>query len=156
LALILATNTRLRSLVGDSAISEEQPEQVVAIASEQGFPYWCAWGMILRGWVKVKNGDVTEGISLLRCGTTAYRATGAELSVPTHLAFLARACEIAGQVEEAVTLLDDALQIGQRTGEGRRNPEARKSFVDPAPRFESFSPYPRVVGGCPGSIPFAL
>jgi predicted ATPase len=30
---------------------------------------------------------------------------------------LARACEIAGQIEEAVDLLDDALQITERTGE---------------------------------------
>jgi predicted ATPase len=117
LALTLGTNTRLRSLVGGDAISDEQPEQLVAIASEQGFPYWYAWGTILCGWAKVQNGDVAEGISLLRQGLTAYRATGTELSVPTHIAFLARACEIAGQVESAITLLDDALQIVERTGE---------------------------------------
>ncbi len=37
--------------------------------------------------------------------------------MPHHIALLARACEIAGQIEEAVTLLDDALQIVERTGE---------------------------------------
>ena len=37
--------------------------------------------------------------------------------MPHHIALLARACEIAGQIEEAVTLLDDALQIAERTGE---------------------------------------
>ena len=74
-------------------------------------------GTIYRGWVKVKNGDVAEGISLLRSGSTAYRATGAELWMPHHIALLARACEIAGQIEEALTLLDDALQIVERTGE---------------------------------------
>ena len=40
-----------------------------------------------------------------------------ELWVPYHIALLARAYEIAGQVEEALTLLDDALQIAERTGE---------------------------------------
>jgi predicted ATPase len=36
----------------------------------------------------------------------------------THfIALLARACEIAGQIEEGVILLDDALQIVERTGE---------------------------------------
>ena len=36
----------------------------------------------------------------------------------THnIALLAGACEIAGQSEEAVTLLDDALQIGEWPGE---------------------------------------
>src|SRR5713101_2313216 len=37
--------------------------------------------------------------------------------MPHFIALLVRACEIAGQVEEAVTLLDDALQIVARTGE---------------------------------------
>ena len=87
------------------------------MATEQGFPYWRALGTIYRGWVKVKNGDVAEGISLLRSGSTAYRATGAEVWMPYHIALLARACEIAGQIEEALTLLDDALQIVERTGE---------------------------------------
>ena len=36
---------------------------------------------------------------------------------PYHIALLARACEIAGQIEEAGTQLDDALQIAERTGE---------------------------------------
>ena len=33
------------------------------------------------------------------------------------MTLLARACEIAGQIEEAVSLLDDALQIVEGTGE---------------------------------------
>jgi predicted ATPase len=75
-------------------------------------------GKIYRGWVKVKNGEVAEGISLLRNGSTAFRATGAELLwMPHHTALLAGACEMAGQIEEALTLLDDALQIVERTGE---------------------------------------
>ena len=37
--------------------------------------------------------------------------------MPHHIDLLARACEIAGQIEEAVSLLDDALQIVERTGE---------------------------------------
>jgi predicted ATPase len=34
-----------------------------------------------------------------------------------YVALLAGACEIALQIEEAVTLLDDALHIVERTGE---------------------------------------
>ena len=37
--------------------------------------------------------------------------------MPYHIALLAAACEIAGQVEEASTQLDQALQIVNRTGE---------------------------------------
>jgi predicted ATPase len=45
----------------------------------------------------------------------------------THnTALLAGACEIAGQVEEAVTLLDDALQLVERTGERWLEPELHR------------------------------
>jgi predicted ATPase len=37
--------------------------------------------------------------------------------MPHFIALLARACEIAGQIEEGLTLLDEALQIVERTGE---------------------------------------
>jgi len=87
------------------------------VATEQGFPFYRAHGTICQGWVKVKNGDVAEGMSLLRSGSSASHATGAEAWMPHYIALLARACEIAGQVQEGLALLDDALQIVERTGE---------------------------------------
>jgi predicted ATPase len=117
LAPSLAFGARLLALVGDNADLGEQVDQLVAVATEQGFPHWRSQGTIYRGWVKVKNGDVAEGISLLRSGSSAYRATGAELWMPQNIELLARACEIAGELEEATTLLDDSLQIVERTGE---------------------------------------
>jgi class 3 adenylate cyclase/predicted ATPase len=111
----LATGIRLRLLVGDNAALGEWVDQLVVVTTEQGFPHWRAMGTICRGWVKVKNGDVAEGISLLRSGGAASRATGAWR--PHNIALLAAACEIAGQVEEGLTLLDDAFRIVERTGE---------------------------------------
>ena len=37
--------------------------------------------------------------------------------MPYAFSLLTRACEFAGQIEEALTLLDEALQIAGRTGE---------------------------------------
>jgi predicted ATPase len=116
LAVSLTNGTTVLLLVGDNAILGEWVDQLVAVTIEQGYPFWRAQGTIYRGWVKVKNGDVIEGISLLRSGSTAYRATGAESLTPYFTAILARACEIAGQIEEGLTLLDEALQIDERTG----------------------------------------
>jgi len=87
------------------------------VATEQGFPYWGSVGTILRGWVKAKNGDVAEGIPLMRSGLAAYRATGAEMWMPHYLTLLAAAHQIGGQVEEGLALLGEALQIVERTGE---------------------------------------
>jgi predicted ATPase/class 3 adenylate cyclase len=117
LAVSLTNGITVLSLVGDNATLDEWVDQLVAVTTEQ-FPVWRAQGTIFRGWVKVKNGDVAEGISLLRSGSSAYRATGAEAYMPHFFALLAGACEIAGQVEEAVTLFNHALRIVERTGQG--------------------------------------
>jgi predicted ATPase len=117
LASSLALGTRLLSLFGENAALEERADQLVAATTEQSFPFWRALGAIYRGWVTAKKGDVTEGMSLLRSGSAAHRATGAEAFMPHNLALLAAACEIAGQIDEAVTLSEDALQLAERTGE---------------------------------------
>jgi len=117
LAASLTLGTILLSLVGDNVALRERACQLVAVATEQGFPFRHAMGTISRGWVKIKNGDVEEGILLLRSGSAAYRAIGAEVWTPYYGALLAGACEIAGQVEEGLAALDEALQIVERTGE---------------------------------------
>jgi predicted ATPase len=117
LAQSLGLGTMLLSLGADNAALDEQAGQLIAVTAEKGFPFYRAQGTICLGWVKVRNGDVAEGISLLRSGSAAYRATGAQGWLPNYLVLLARACEIAGQFEEGLTLLDDALEIVERTGE---------------------------------------
>jgi predicted ATPase len=117
LAGTLAFGARLHSLTGDDAALNAQADQLVAVATEQGFAYWRAMGTVLSGWAKVKNGDLAGGLSLLRSGTEAFCATGAGAWTPYFFGLLAMAHEIAGQVEEGLTLLDDALDIIERTGE---------------------------------------
>ena len=117
LAVSLAFGTHLLLLVGDNAALDQRVDQLVAVATEQGFSHYKAVGAIFRGSANCRNGEVTEGISLLRSGSVAYRATGAENWMPYFVALLAEAYEIAGQVDAAVTLATEALQIVERTGE---------------------------------------
>ena len=117
LAASLALGARLLSLYGDDIVLGERADELAAVATAQRFAHWRAEGKIYRGWVTVKNGDLTRGISLLRKGSAAFRATGAETVTPYHIALLAAACDIAGQIEEGLTLLDEALRIIERTGE---------------------------------------
>jgi hypothetical protein len=92
----LAAATRLLSLMGDDAALKQRTDELVAVTTEQGFPFWGAMGTICHGWIKVRNGDVVQGISLLRSGSIAYRATGVSAWTPYHIALQARAYEIAG------------------------------------------------------------
>ena len=87
------------------------------MTTERGFPFFLALGTAIRGYAKVRNGDVTDGMSLLRSGLVASRATGAEVLVPLFMSYFARGCEIAGRIGEGLAQLDDALQVVERTGE---------------------------------------
>jgi len=116
LAMSLGIDALLLSIIGDDIGLEHRADGLVAVATDQGFPFYRATGAIFRGWVKAKNANVTEGLSLLRAGSSAYCATGAAAWMPLYIALLAGACEIAGQIEEGAARLDQALQLVERTG----------------------------------------
>jgi len=116
LAAGLAFDARRLSFLGDHAAVSERADELVAVTTEHGFPFWRAEGTVFRGWVKVKDGDVAEGISLLRAGSTALRATGMMAWTLHAFALLAEACEIAGEFEENLSWLNRALQVVETTG----------------------------------------
>ena len=117
LTVSLSTDARLLSVSGDNATLDQRAGQLIAVATEQGFPLYRMLGTIYRGWAKVNTGDLQAGISLLRSGSSAYSATGAQSRISYHTALLAKACQIAGQVEEAAVHLDNALQLAEAIGE---------------------------------------
>jgi class 3 adenylate cyclase/predicted ATPase len=117
LASSLMGGTILLSLAGDNRALVERADDLVTVATDQGFLFWRPMGAIYRGWVKVQDGDAAEGISLMRDALAAYCGTGAQLWVPYYIDFVARAYEIAGLIEEALAQLDDAFQTTKRTGE---------------------------------------
>jgi class 3 adenylate cyclase/predicted ATPase len=117
LAASLAIGARLLSLAGDDTALNERADELFAVATERGFAFWGALGAIYCGRVKVNKGELAEGISLLRSGSETYRTSGAKLWMPHFIAFLASACESAGQLEEGLALLDEALQLTEKTGE---------------------------------------
>jgi class 3 adenylate cyclase/predicted ATPase len=117
LAMSLTNAARLLSFIGNGAALDKWASELATMADDQGFLLWRAAGIIFRGWVRVNTGDVAKGISLLHKGLAAYRATGAQAWVPYQISLLARAYEIVGQIEDAVDLLDNSLEIAERTGE---------------------------------------
>ncbi|HTA14327.1 MAG TPA: hypothetical protein VK781_05660 [Solirubrobacteraceae bacterium] len=118
LALSLGFGAILLSLVGDDAIFAKRLDELAGVVADHDFPlYRRGTGMVLRGWLTVKNGDVEEGIALLRGGLTDYRAIGQEAWIPYFISLHAAACKIDGQIEASMTLVNEALQTAGRTGE---------------------------------------
>ena len=59
----------------------------------------------------------------MRQGIAAWRATGAELQRPYYLALLAEAYGKAGQAEEGLRVLAEALTVVHKTGERQHEAE---------------------------------
>ncbi len=117
LAVSLAIGALQASLAGDSAALHSRANELTAVATEQGLPFYLAWGAIFRGRAMVPDGDVGGGIALLRSGVAAYRETGAAMWLPHFIGLLVAGYEAAGRVGEAETLLDDAIRLVAQTGE---------------------------------------
>ena len=96
----------------EEQLARERAEAVIALSTEQGFPYWLAYGTRVRGWALAEQGQVEEGIAQMLQGLAAFRAMGIETKRITNLLRLAEAYGKVGQVEEGLSLLAEALACG--------------------------------------------
>jgi class 3 adenylate cyclase/tetratricopeptide (TPR) repeat protein len=96
--------------------TQEQAEALIALCTEQGFPFWLAPGIRFRSWALAEQGQGEEGIAQvrLRQGRTAGRFTRASVGRSHSLALLAEVCGQVEQAEEGLVLLADALAVGER------------------------------------------
>jgi adenylate cyclase len=95
----------------------ERGEALVALATEQGFALRAAHGTLWRGWALAMQGAVETGLAQIRQAHAAWRATGAALAQSSVLGLCAEVYRQAGQVEEGLQVLAEALACVDTTGE---------------------------------------
>src|SRR5262249_16127411 len=99
-------------------------EAAINLATEQGFPYWIAYGTILRGWALLTHqGQAQAGVEQMHQGLIAHRATGAEANRSYLVALLAEAHGTLGVPATGLTVLTEALTHVDKTGERWYEPE---------------------------------
>ncbi len=113
----LAVTAWCHQLRREMEAARERAEGVLTLSTEQGFPYFLAWGTMLQGGALAEQGETGEGITQIQQGLAVYHATGAEIARPYWLALLAKAYGKAGQVKEGLTVLTEALTVVHKTGE---------------------------------------
>jgi predicted ATPase len=74
-----------------------------------------ATSLLSKGLALVEQGQGEAGITQLRQGLAAHRATGAEIGVSSYLALLVEASRYVGQIEEGLRVIAEALAIGDRS-----------------------------------------
>jgi predicted ATPase len=101
--------------------AREQVEAAMALATEQGFPTWLAFGAIVRGWALAEQGQEEEGIRQMRQGMAAMQATGSDVG-KIFLTHLVEAYRKVGRIEEGLNMQAELLAFANKTG--RRVDEA--------------------------------
>jgi predicted ATPase len=122
-AFALAFAAWLHQLRREAPATHERAAALLALATEQGFPFWDAWGTILQGWVLAAHGEGVEGIAQMHQGIAAWRATGAELQRPYYLALLAEAYGHAGDTVAGLQVVAEALTAVNTTRERQHEAE---------------------------------
>ena len=95
----------------------------MALSVERGFPHHIAQNMVWRGWALAREGQIDDGLSLLREGIARYRETESPSLVALFLAALAEAALRAGKLEEGHNAVEEALSIATRIEEHCIEPE---------------------------------
>jgi predicted ATPase len=88
---------------------------VLPLLKNHGSAVGVANATMLRGWARVMQGHIEEGLAVMREGLAAWRATGSKFHVPYRLARAAEAHLVAGEIEDGLRLIGEATeQSGDR------------------------------------------
>jgi predicted ATPase len=117
LARVLYWTTLLHQLRREWQEVSERTATALTVATAQQIALVLALGPIMRGWALAMQGQGAEGLTQLRQGLDAYRATGAAFQRPHFLSMLAEVHRSLGQPEAGLTALSEALALVEKTGE---------------------------------------
>jgi len=117
LTVALAYTAMFRQFCREHHTAHERADELIALCTEQGFPYYLAWGTIIRGWALSEQGWGEEGVAQLSQGLASLQTTGGEARKPYYLALLAEAYGKVGKTEEGLTAVAEALELVNKTGE---------------------------------------
>ncbi|MFL5245209.1 MAG: AAA family ATPase [Gemmataceae bacterium] len=89
-------------------------ENEMTIATEQGFPFWHALGTLHKGAGLLLRGRREESLPVLLKGFSAFRATGAEIRVPSYLGLLGDAYTQSARFQDAHKALNEGLAVAEK------------------------------------------
>jgi predicted ATPase len=89
-------------------------EEEMTIATEQVFPFWHALGTLHKGAGLLLQGRREESLPVLLKGFSAFRATGAEVRVPSYLGLLGDAYTQSARFEDAHKALNEGLAVAEK------------------------------------------
>jgi predicted ATPase len=117
-ALALHFAAMLHQLRRDHHRAQVFAETCGAIAAEHGYSFWQAAAAVMSGWALAGRGKTAEGTARLRRGLRDWEATGSVTYRTYYLGLLAEVLGGQCQAAEGQRVLEEALALAERTGEG--------------------------------------
>jgi tetratricopeptide (TPR) repeat protein len=102
----------------EASAVQEQANALLTLGTAQGFPLHVGFGTCWLGWALAMQGQGDVGLAQLHQGMATILATGQTVSQPLCLVLLAEAAGHAGQAEEGLRLLTEALAAFEASGRG--------------------------------------
>jgi predicted ATPase/DNA-binding winged helix-turn-helix (wHTH) protein len=106
--------------VGDLATAEHWVTMLIEHSERHALAVWRIWGRCWNGVLLIRRGDAATGVPLLRAALDELRAAGYVLRYTGFLSVLAHALGGAGQVDQGLATIAEALARSEH-GEGRWN-----------------------------------
>ncbi|MFQ5875168.1 MAG: hypothetical protein ACE5JL_15410, partial [Dehalococcoidia bacterium] len=110
----------------ESHTAQEQADAVITVARAHGNQFFEARGTVLRSWALAEQGQGKEGIAQIHQGMNDMRASGTVVGESGFLCMLANGYENAGQIEEGLVVLTEALAYVQKTEENYHEAELHR------------------------------
>jgi DNA-binding SARP family transcriptional activator/predicted ATPase len=129
-ALALNYAAMLHQFRGEIQAAAERAEEAAMLCQEFGFSYYLAWTPIIRGWALAQRGIAEEGVAQIRKGLDVLKDQEAGLRGPYYRTLLAQAHLQAGDVDEGLKCLSEALRLREQSGESWTDAEIHRTRGD--------------------------
>jgi hypothetical protein len=104
--------------VGDLSTAEHFVTWLLEVSSRAGLLPWNDWGRYFEGALAIRRGNVDSGLHLMRSALDALGARANNRRLPVIVGEFAAALGLAGQVDQGLATIEEALG-GSRRDSGR-------------------------------------
>ncbi|MGH6916530.1 MAG: hypothetical protein ACREJ0_02395, partial [Geminicoccaceae bacterium] len=94
----------------------ERAAAALALATEHGLPLWIGMATVMQGWAVSEQGESAQGIAQIRVGLSTLERAGDRLFGPYYVTLLAEALGKAGQRDDGLAAIDEAIEGCRKAG----------------------------------------
>jgi len=117
LAWALFFSALLHQFSGNIHKTSELSKELISLSSDQEFPFWSAFGTIMRGWSVVETEKIESGSAQILKGLKDLETIGSACGKSYWLGLLADVCGTLGMYKEGIEVIDEALEFVEISGE---------------------------------------